>query len=198
MTSPEVTRFLESMRDGFGFWHVDGYFLVQKTGEEIQKNLMAAGLDNIISPELFRVFSEDEITRIMYDEVYADTNGVMVFPSRRIVLGHTLEHIDVPLDRRYRMRDHFIHSPTWRELPLTTNLGAPLIQSGALGPQTYEIYNESSEDLAVRVSNLVCQVDMFRYDSPAMNGRTRTYGVQKRGDIRLGNPYEDMIYTTQR
>lgn len=198
MTGPEVVRFLESMRNGFGFWHVDGYFLVQKTGEEIQKNLMAAGLDNIISPDLFRSLSEDEIKRIMWDEAYADTNGIMVFPSRRLVLGHTLEHIDVPLDRRYRMRDYLIHRQTWKELPLTTNLGAPLIQSGALGHQTYEIYNQTLGDLAVRVSDLVCQVDMFRYDSPAMNGRTRTYGVQKRGDIRLGNPYEDMVRTTQR
>ncbi len=67
---------------------------------------------------------------------------------------------------------------------MTTNLGASGLHAGSVGPQTYEIINESRSRLNLRVSDLVCVADIVPLTGETYSrNNSRTFGEQKVGEI---------------
>jgi len=171
--------------------HLASYFRVSKTGQEKEKIFISHGLEPVYDP----VRITPEIEEELWEYQYVDENGFFTFPSRRLILGHTLESIIVPANIGLRMREFFHSEKTGRILPLTTNCGAPLIHPGSTGPQTYEIINKSDQPLKVRVSELVCDLDVNYLNIPPVLAQRKLpkgeFGSQEKGKIKLGNPGKD-------
>ncbi len=182
MASPESGQYVEIPPTASEFrFHVASYFLVHKPPHEIDRILVARELP---PGEYIPVMIPNEVKKLLWDEAQADEEGYFTFHPGVIVLGHTAESIRIPLDRDLRMRSHFVlESLDWR-LPLTTNLEAPGLHAGSVGPQTYEIVNESRSRLKLRVADLVCIADVLQ-----LTGKTSlldnkgTFSAQKVGEI---------------
>ena len=168
--------------------HLASYFRVSKTKQEKEKIFAFHGLDFVYDP----VRITPEIEEELWEYQYADKNGLFTFPPKRLILGHTLESIEVPANIGLRMREFFRSEETGEILPLTTNLSAPLIHPGSTGPQTYEIYNTSEQPLIICISKLVCDLDVDFYKRPSIIARQKLskgrFGDQKKDEIKLGNP----------
>lgn len=188
--NPEGSLSAESFwqQNNTTLWHVDSYFLVQKDPELVKQALKELGLtlEDFYSKQL----PESLRRSIGWKEANADENGLFVFPKRTLVLAHTLEDIEVPDNVLLRIREFFVTTDKkpFKQIPLETNMTAPLIQPGSCGPQTFEIYNHRS-DLKIRVADLACVVDILPLDKvPESTGKARVnnFSVQKRGQIALG------------
>lgn len=188
----QVLRGQEGPVVGQEEWGVALYFLVNKSRIRIQEELRARGLGGkTLDKEIFAIIGSDGVKEVLYDRDEADEEGFMTFPSKTVVLAHTDKPISVPRRIQYRMHDKFVDRSTGEELPLLTNVSAPLIQTGNKGVQTYEIFNITDKPMRVNVRNLVCVVDIIPMDHRAQNGTgTSTYGRQDTGVIRVGNPYK--------
>ena len=171
--------------------HLASYFRVSKTKEEQRRVYRSHGLRPCYDP----VRVTPEIEEELWEYQYADENGFFTFPPQRLILGHTLESIMVPANMGIRMREFFHSEETGETLPLTTNLSAPLIHPGSTGPQTYEIINKSDQPLKVRVSKLVCDLDVDFFEEPSIIAQQKLskgqFSDQKRGKIELGDPGKD-------
>lgn len=168
--------------------HLASYFRVNKTEQEQKRVYISHGLEPVYDP----VRVTPEIAEELWEDHFTDSSGFFTFPPKRLVLGHTLESIEVPADMGLRMREFFYSKKTGKILPLTTNCGAPLIHPGSIGPQTYEIRNISDWPLSIRVSRLICYLDAYYFSKPSIlaqqNLSRGEFGDQKRGKIELGNP----------
>jgi deoxycytidine triphosphate deaminase len=168
--------------------HLATYFRVRKPWVEIQvilgqNGLSATAFDPIMTPP--------EVVEQMWEERHTDETGIFTFEPGVLVLGHTLESVKIPDDAFWRMRQYFTSGQTNEILPLTTNVGAPLLHPGSQGPQTYEIVNESNLPLKVNISDLVSTADVFKLSAPsliAQNKSRGTFRVQTTGKIDLGIP----------
>lgn len=171
--------------------HLASYFRVSKTKQEQERIYISHGLEPAYDP----VRVTPEIQEELWRDGFADSNGFFTFPPRRLILGHTLESIRVPADISLRMKEFFYSEKTGRIFPLTTNWGAPLIHPGSTGPQAYEIINQSDQPLSVRVSRLICYLDVKRLNGLSVLAQQKlskgTFSDQKRGKIELGNPGKD-------
>lgn len=188
-SNPEISLSSESFgNNNTTLLHVDSYFLVQKDPELVEQALKELGLtlEDFYSKQLPEWLRRS----IGWDEVNADENGLFVFPKRTLVLAHTLEDVEVPDNTLLRMREFFVTTDRkpFKQIPLETNMTAPLIQPGFCGPQTFEIYSPHG-DLKIKVADLACIVDILPLDRvPESTGKTRVnnFSVQKRGQIALG------------
>lgn len=171
--------------------HLASYFRVMRSREEQERILISHGLELVYDP----VRITPEINEELWKDQYADKNGFFTFLPRRLVLGHTLESIEVPANIALVMREFFYSEKTGEILPLITNCGAPLIHPLSTGPQTYEIFNMSNQPLSVRVSELICFLDVHRVIGPSVLPQQKLskgeFGDQVPGKIKLGNPGRD-------
>jgi len=171
--------------------HLANYFRVHKDKAATEAVFRLHGLEPIYDP----VRITPEIAEEFWEDQHADKSGFFIFPSKRLILGHTLEGIVVPADAGLRMRDLFHSEKTGEILPLTTNWGAPLIHPGSTGPQTYEIINISNQPLKVYISELVCFLDVEYLTGPSILAQQKLskgeFGNQEKGKIKLGNPGAD-------
>lgn len=174
--------------------HLASYFRVSKSREEQERVLISHGLEPVYDP----VRITPEINEELWEDQYADKNGFFTFFPRRLVLGHTLESIEVPANIALVMREFFYSEKTGKILQLTTNWGAPLIHPGSTGPQTYEIFNMSKQPLSVHVSKLICFLDVEDVIGPSVLPQRKLskgeFGNQVPGKIKLGNPGKDWEY----
>lgn len=185
----DVSRIIESVgKEPAVRLHLAPYFKVNKTKQEQKRVYNSHGLKPVYDPVRVTPKIEEEL----WEDGLADKNGFFTFLPERLILGHTLESIEIPANIFLRMRKFFYSEKTKEILPLTTNLTAPLIHPKSTGPQTYEIVNMSSQMLNVCVSDLVCVLDVkYLNDSfihvqqrPARSG----FSNQLEGEIKLGNP----------
>lgn len=171
--------------------HLASYFRVSKTRQEKEKIFISHGLKPVYDP----VRITPEIEEEFWEDGFADKDGFFTFPPKRLILGHTLESIEVPANIALVMREFFYSEKTGKILPLTTNCGAPLIHPGSTGPQTYEIINTSNQPLSVRVSKLISYLDVDYLSEPSVLAQQSmskgTFSVQTPGKIDLGNPGKD-------
>ena len=171
--------------------HLASYFRVSKTKQEQEGIYISYGLEPVYDP----VRITPEIEEEFWEDGFVTKDGFFTFPPKRLILGHTLESIEVPANIGLRMREFFYSEKTGKMLPLTTNCGAPLIHPGSTGPQTYEIINTSDQQLNVRVSELFCYLDVDYFGDPSVlaqqNLSRGTFGNQTPGKIKLGNPGKD-------
>jgi len=171
--------------------HLAPYFRVQKDRVEAEEIFRLHGMEPIYDP----VRITAEINEELWKDCLVDHNGFFTFSPKRLILGHTLEYINVPANIGLRMREFFYSEKTGKILPLTTNCGASSIHPGSAGPQTYEIINISDQPLSVRVSKLICLLDVDYLEEPSILAQQKSskgqFGDQKRGKIKLGNPGED-------
>ena len=170
--------------------HLASYFRVRKSGYEIEKVLTSHGLESVYDPARITPEINEELWR--YKEA---VGSFFTFLPQRLTLGHTAENIMVPVNISLSMKKSFYSEKTGEILPLTTNLGAPLIHPGSTGPQTYEIINTSSKPLNVRVSEIICFLDVnYLGNLPILTQQELSKGEfsnQKPGEIKLGNPGKD-------
>lgn len=171
--------------------HLASYFRVMKSKEEQEGILISHGLEPVYDP----VRITPDINEELWEDQYTDKNGFFTFLPRRLVLGHTLESIKVPANIALVMREFFYSERTGKILELTTNCGAPLIHPGSTGPQTYEIINRSDQPLSVRVSELICFLDVHLFIGPSVFAQRKLsksgFSKQIPGKIELGNPGKD-------
>lgn len=171
--------------------HLASYFRMQKTGDEIRKILSSHGLDFAYDP----VRITPEIEEELWEDHSTDPDGFFTFLPKRLILGHTLESIKVPANMGLLMREFFYLEETGEILPLTTNCSAPGIHPGSCGPQTYEIINTSDKPLSLRVSDLICYLDVDYLNDPSVlaqqNFPKGEFGNQSPGKIKLGNKGAD-------
>lgn len=168
--------------------HVAQYFRVRKPWEEVRLILERNGLKNSAFDP---AFTPIEVVEQMWEDQYLTEQGMFTFRPSVLVLGHTSESLEIPADQLWRMRQYFSDSKTGEMLPLTTNLGAPLIHSGSRGPQTYEIVNKGSETIEINIADMICVADVFQLKGPslgAMVGKKGTFSTQIPGRIEIGKP----------
>jgi len=171
--------------------HLASYFRVSRTKQEKNKIYASYGLKAIYDP----VRITPEINEKLWEYQYADKKGFFTFLPQRLILGHTLESIEVPANISLKMREFFYSEKTRKVLPLTTNLGAPLIHPGSTGPQTYEIINKSNRPLNLRVSQLICDLDVEYLNESSILAQQKLskgqFSNQNPGEIKLGDPGKD-------
>jgi hypothetical protein len=172
--------------------HLASYFRVHKDKEETEKVFQLHGLEPVYDP----IRITPEINEEFWEDGFVDKDGFFAFPPQRLILGHTLESIEVPASIALKMREFFYSEKTDRTIPLTTNWGAPLIHPGSAGPQTYEIVNMSSQPLKACISDLACFLDVNYLSSSSVRAQQKLskgeFSNQKRGKIELGNPRKDL------
>lgn len=171
--------------------HLASYFRVMRSRGEQERILISHGLEPVYDP----VRITPKINEELWEDQNADGNGFFTFLPRRLVLGHTLESIEVPANIALVMREFFYSEKTGKILPLITNCGAPLIHPGSTGPQTYEIFNTSDQPLSVRVSELICFLDVEDVIGPSVLPQRKLskggFRKQVPGEIELGDLRED-------
>jgi deoxycytidine triphosphate deaminase len=171
--------------------HLASYFRVHKDKIETERIFRLHGMEPVYDPARITA----EINEEFWEDQSVDSNGFFTFLPKRLTLGHTLESINVPANVGLRMREFFGSEETRETFPLTTNWGAPLIHPGSAGPQTYEIINTSNQPLSVRVSKLICLLDVDYLSEPSVLTQQKLskgqFGEQERGKIKLGNPGKD-------
>lgn len=170
-------------------FHVAPYFRVSKSEGEKRKILASYGLSDHYDP----VRTNSDIEEQLWEYKFVDGEGFFTFPPREFVLGHTAESIIIPPYLSLQMKNYFHLQGENSDLPLTTNISAPLLHPGSQGPQTYEIYNESEHPLKIDVSKLICDVEVF-FHGPSLLAQEKIesgYKKQTRGEIKLGTPHED-------
>lgn len=171
--------------------HLASYFRVGKSREEQERVLISHGMVPVYDPVLIT----PEINEELWEDQHADKDGFFTFLPRRLVLGHTLESIEVPANIALVMREFFYSEKTGKILPLTTNWGAPLIHPESTGPQTYEIFNMSKQPLSVRVSKLICFLDVEDVIGASVLTQRKLskgeFGDQVPGKIKLGDLRKD-------
>lgn len=185
-----IPKLIENRPEGpVVYLHVATYFKVRKDKLEQDRIFRAHGLAPCYDP----VRITPEIEEELWEDRNADRDGAFTFPPQTLVLGHTREWIIVPTNISLIMRDRFRTKEAGEVLPLTTNLGAPLIHPGSIGPQTYEIYNESQEALKVYVNNLVCvaDIDFLTGHSVIAQNKRGNFSDQEPGKIKVGSLSED-------
>lgn len=171
--------------------HLASYFRVHKNKTETEKVFRLHGLESIYDP----VRITPEIEEEFWEDGFVDRDGFFTFPPKRLVLGHTLESIEVPANMGLKMRGFFYSEKTGETLPLTTNCGAPLIHPGSIGPQTYEIINTSDFPLRIHTPELICYFDVDYLSEPSVLAQQNLpkgeFRNQTPGKIELGNPGKD-------
>ena len=197
MVSPESRPYIEIPPTARKFnFHVANYFLVRKPVDEETEVLGAHGLNPYVYDP---VMTPLEVKRLLWDQGVTDAEGFFTFYPSRMVLGHTAESIIIPLNRTLRMRDRFVSKETGQEIPLTTNLGAPLLHAGSRGPQTYEIINESRTPLRIKVADLMCLADVFQLTGEVLpRDGASSFGEQKVGEISVGGSDDEVIKAIRR
>lgn len=165
------------------FWHVASYFLVQRDLNIVEKVLQDNGLS---WDDYYRGLTSDQRKKIGWEEKHANENGIFIFPPKTLILGHTQEEISVPTNSIYYMGDFFISARTNEQIPLKTNLSAPWIHPGYSGPQTFEAYNTSMDNLEITVADLLCPVLQLSLSSEAVKRGNGQFASQRRGEIELG------------
>lgn len=171
--------------------HLASYFRVMKSRKEQERILISHGLEPVYDP----VRITQEINEELWEDQHADENGFFTFIPRRLILGHTLESIRVPANMALVMREFFYSEKTGEILPLITNCGAPLIHPLSMGPQTYEIFNRSDQPLSIRISELICLLDVEDVIGPSVFAQRKLsrgeFGDQIPGKIKLGDPRKE-------
>ncbi|RJQ38830.1 hypothetical protein C4559_00305 [Candidatus Microgenomates bacterium] len=184
----ETGSLLEHFRIKQVFWGVAPYFLAQRESDVVEAELKERNLLGFPLDKIFLELKEAGTRDLMWKKVEAKSDGTIVIPPKKLLLGHTKEDAAVPLDSVCFMKEFFLDSKNGLVLPIKTNISAPLINPGATGPQTYEIYNVLDETITVNVHDLICVVDVYPLDYPVQCGAGR-FKLQRRGEIELGNPY---------
>ena len=90
------------------------------------------------------------------------------------------------------MEEFFIAESTGEKLPLTTNIGAPLVHPGSRGPQTFEIINMGAIPLRISVKDLICIAQVFRLKQPsvaAQRNMSKGFTNQLASEILLGTEF---------
>lgn len=159
--------------------HLAPYFRLAKTPAELEADGLPLYTDRLIPKE---------IREQMWKDVTADENGMFTFPSKHLILGHTRENVHIPGNEQWRMSPYFIDEQTGRMLPLLTNMTAPTLKRGSQGPQTYEIRNESAQDITMDISRLVCLTDVVLLDGNVglQQQASGKFATQHVGTISLG------------
>lgn len=116
----------------------------------------------------------------LWETVEADEHGFVTVPGVTSVLGHTRETIRIPETVMLEMRNSFYTKDGDPVMLLTTNITAPRLYPGSIGPQTFEIFNQRFDDVMININDLYCVCDITRLSSPS------EIGTERLGGVRLG------------
>jgi len=162
--------------------HLGPYFRFQRTATEITAILRGYGLRPVLDP----VHMPMEIQEELWQDYTVGSDGIVTFPPRVLILGQTAEYVTVPLNQSWRMRSFFQSASTGDELPLRTNITAPLLKPGSQGHQTYEIQNVGQVPITISIGDIECITDIRPFDPPLEVNSGGQFAIQELGRIRLG------------